>query len=84
MSTLYDLDDGRLEDLTPSAKLVYLVMDRAEDELTQQGIIEETTLAPRTVRHALTRLEDLGVVVSHPSFEDARQRVYTISVPDEE
>ena len=68
-----------VRDLPPSAKLVAKVLDY-EETLTQTGIAEETLLPERTVRYALTRLEDAGVVDSRFSFSDARKRIYRLTI----
>ncbi|SDM13878.1 Winged helix-turn-helix DNA-binding [Halogranum gelatinilyticum] len=68
-----------VRELPPSAKLVAKVLDY-NDTLTQSQLAEETLLPPRTVRYALTRLEDEGVVDSRFSFSDARKRLYTLSL----
>lgn len=67
-----------LEDLPPSAKLVAKVLEYNET-LTQSELAEETLLPARTVRYALTRLEEQGVVESRFSFSDARKRLYTLA-----
>ncbi|MGB9987919.1 MarR family transcriptional regulator [Salarchaeum japonicum] len=69
----------RVRDLPPSAKLVAKVLEY-EDTLTQSEIADETLLPARTVRYALTRLEDEGVVDSRFSFTDARKRLYSLDV----
>ncbi len=68
-----------VRDLPPSAKLVAKVLDY-NDTLTQSELAEETLLPPRTVRYALSRLEDEEVVDSRFSFADARKRLYTLSL----
>ncbi|GAB3410305.1 hypothetical protein GCM10027435_00790 [Haloparvum alkalitolerans] len=68
-----------VRDLPPSAKLVAKVLDYNET-LTQSELAEETLLPPRTVRYALSRLEDEEVVDSRFSFADARKRLYTLSL----
>ena len=68
-----------VEDLPPSAKLVAKVLEY-EDTLTQSQLAEETLLPPRTVRYALSRLEDAGAVESRFSFSDARKRLYTLAI----
>ena len=68
-----------VRDLPPSAKLVAKVLEY-NDGLTQSQLAEETLLPPRTVRYALNRLEDVGVVDSRFSFADARKRVYTLTI----
>ncbi|UHQ98130.1 winged helix-turn-helix domain-containing protein (plasmid) [Natrinema zhouii] len=67
-----------LGELPPSAKLVYRVL-KYEDELTQKQLVEETLLAARTVRYAIARLEEEGVIVQRMSFQDARQKLYSLS-----
>jgi DNA-binding MarR family transcriptional regulator len=69
----------KVRDLPPSAKLVAKVLDY-NDTLTQSELAEETLLPPRTVRYALSRLEDAGVVESRFSFSDARKRLYSLAV----
>ena len=66
-------------DLPPSAKLVAKVLEY-NGELTQSGLAEETMLPPRTVRYALSRLEEVDAVDSRFSFTDARKRVYTLTI----
>jgi transcription initiation factor IIE alpha subunit len=67
----------RVEDMPPSAKLVAKTLVY-EGELTQAELTEETLLPGRTVRHALTLLEEEGVVTSQISFMDARQQIYAL------
>ncbi|RLM59546.1 MarR family transcriptional regulator [Halobellus sp. Atlit-31R] len=66
-----------VREMPPSAKLVAKVLDY-NDTLTQSQLAEETLLPPRTVRYALSRLEDADVVESRFSFTDARKRLYTL------
>lgn len=66
-----------LRELPPSAKLVAKVLEY-NDTLTQSELAEETLLPPRTVRYALTRLDDAGLVESRFSFTDARKRIYSL------
>lgn len=70
-----------VRDLPPSAKLVAKVLDYNET-LTQRQLSEETLLPPRTVRYALTRLEEADAVESRFSFTDARKRLYTLSLSE--
>lgn len=66
-------------DLPPSAKLVAKVLEY-NGGLTQQQLSDETLLPARTVRYALTRLEEVDVVDSRFSFTDARKRIYTLQI----
>jgi DNA-binding MarR family transcriptional regulator len=82
-SELTQSDNGggweAIQDLPPSAKLVAKVLEY-NDGLTQSQLAEESLLPPRTVRYALSRLEDAGVVASRFSFSDARKRIYTLTI----
>ncbi|ELY72667.1 MULTISPECIES: MarR family transcriptional regulator [Natrinema] len=68
----------RLRDLPPSAKLVAKVLE-TESPLSQGQLAEESLLPDRTVRYALNRLEDVGLVGSRYSFRDARKQVYFLN-----
>jgi len=68
-----------VRELPPSAKLVAKVLEY-NDTLTQSELADETLLPPRTVRYALSRLEDAGVVESRFSFSDARKRLYSLTI----
>jgi DNA-binding MarR family transcriptional regulator len=65
----------RLRELPPSAKLVAKVLED-EAPMSQGQLAEESLLPDRTVRYALNRLEDAGLVDSRYSFHDARKQVY--------
>lgn len=66
-----------LYELPPSAKLVVKVLEY-NNSLTQSELASETLLSPRTVRFALTKLEEVGAIESRISFKDARQRIYSL------
>lgn len=68
-----------IRDLPPSAKLVAKVLEY-NDTLTQSQIAEESLLPDRTVRYALNRLDDEGIVSSRFSFSDARKRLYSLDL----
>jgi predicted transcriptional regulator len=72
----------QIDDLPPSAKLVFKVLEY-KGSLTQKQIVDESMLSARTVRYALERLEDIGVVDEDIYFADARQNLYEIDVPTE-
>lgn len=71
-----------LRGLTPSAKLVAKALEY-EGSLTQEQLAESTLLPARTVRSALTRLEEHDLVASRVSLVDARRRIYSLSAADE-
>jgi len=67
-----------LRELPPSAKLVAKVLEGSEP-LSQGQLAEESLLPDRTVRYALNRLEDEGLVDARYSFRDARKQVYFLA-----
>ncbi|MFC6787322.1 winged helix-turn-helix transcriptional regulator [Halobaculum halobium] len=73
-------DEESLDDLPPSAKLVFKVLEY-NGPLTQKGIVEESMLSARTVRYALERLENIGIVDEDVYFADARQNLYRLDAP---
>jgi len=68
-----------IQDLPPSAKLVAIVLEH-NGTLTQRELSAESLLPERTVRLGLEELQEAGVVESRTSLQDARKRLYTLSV----
>ncbi|HUR68682.1 MAG TPA: MarR family transcriptional regulator [Candidatus Thermoplasmatota archaeon] len=66
-----------LGDAPPSARFVLKLLE-FEGPLTQQEMIRESGLSPRTIRNAVTFLLSNGFVTKEPSLRDARQDVYTL------
>lgn len=75
-------EEESLDDLPPSAKLVYKVLEY-NGSLTQKGIVQESMLSARTVRYALERLENIGIVDEDVYFADARQNLYQLDAPQQ-
>ena len=70
--------NSTVSELPPSAKLVYKVLEY-EGSMTQDCIATESRLCPRTVRYALGKLENQGMVTSRVNLKDARQSVYQLA-----
>jgi len=68
----------RLRELPPSAKLVAKILE-TDGPLSQGRLAEESLLPDRTVRYALNRLEETGLVQSRYSVQDARKQVYSLT-----
>ncbi|MFH5801919.1 MarR family transcriptional regulator [Haladaptatus sp. CMAA 1911] len=68
----------KLTELTPSAKLVAKVLQH-NDLLTQPELAEATLLPQRTIRSALTQLQEQNLVDSQPSVIDARKQCYRLT-----
>ena len=69
--------DAPLTELSPSAKLVYKVLE-CEGPMTQEALVVESRLCSRTVRYGLRKLEAAELIDSRVSLDDARQSVYRI------
>lgn len=67
-----------LEELPPSAKLVYKTIQYADGKLTHSQIVERAMLSGRTTRYALNRLQEEGLLEKQMCFKDARKRYYTL------
>lgn len=72
-----------VDDLSPSAKLVYTVLDH-RGASTQKELIQASRLSARTVRYALTDLEDAEIVSERVYLPDARQSLYELSAATED
>ncbi len=72
--------EHEITDVPPSAKLVLKVLEY-NDGLTQKEIVDRTRLSQRTVRDAVKRLQDRGIVEKGIYVPDARQNLYTLSEP---
>lgn len=70
-----------VRDLPPSAKLILKVLEY-NSGLTQKELVKKSRLSQRTVRDALNRLEEQGVVEKQLYLPDARQNLYEISTPE--
>lgn len=67
-----------LQDGPPSARFVLKLLEY-EGPLTQQEMIRESGLSPRTIRNALAFLLQNGFITKEPNLRDARQDVYTLA-----
>lgn len=68
---------GEFDELPPSSKLIFRLLE-GSGPMTQQEIVEETALPPRTVRYALERLKKEGLLTEHPYFRDTRKMLYRV------
>ncbi len=76
------MSERTIADVPPSAKLVYKVLEY-NGALTQKQIVERSMLSQRTVRDALTRLREIGVVSEEVYIPDARQNLYELTVAED-
>ncbi|MDZ7702584.1 MAG: winged helix-turn-helix transcriptional regulator [Halobacteriales archaeon] len=76
------MSERTIADVPPSAKLVYKVLEY-NGALTQKQIVERSMLSQRTVRDALARLREIGIVSEEVYIPDARQNLYELTVPED-
>lgn len=67
-----------LTNLTNSSKLILKVVV-SNGRTTQKDLLENTALAPRTIRYALSRLKELGLLKEAVSLDDTRKRIYWLN-----
>lgn len=79
LTRLSDDEEAVLAESPPSAKLVALAL-LADGAMTQSELADETLLPRRTVREAVGRLEEDGLVTARPSVMDARTVIYSLDV----
>ncbi len=75
--------EEKIDDLPPSAKLVYKVLEY-NGQMTQKELAGETRLSVRTVRYALNRLSEVGLVEQVPCLTDGRRTLYDVESFEEE
>ena len=74
--------EEKIDDLPPSAKLVYKVLEY-NGQMTQKELASETRLSVRTVRYALNRLGEVGLVEQVPCLSDGRRTLYDVEGAEE-
>lgn len=74
---------GRIEQLSPSVKLVLKVLEY-RGLMTQKELVAESYLPPRTVRYALSRLKKEGILEERLYYKDARQCLYGVKSPQQD
>ena len=67
-----------LEDLAPTARLVYLVLEDADRPLTKPEIADRAYSRTRSVTRGLDELRDVDLVEWEPSVDDSRFRRYSL------
>ncbi|MDD1695026.1 MAG: MarR family transcriptional regulator [Methanoregula sp.] len=61
--------------LPPSSRTVMQILD-AGGSMTHKDLVQKSKLAPRTVRYALKKLKERGLIIEKFNFRDARQIIY--------
>lgn len=67
--------------LPPSAITVLGILS-TRGPLTHKALIESAPIPARTVRFALSRLQEAGRVIERPSLRDSRQSYYALATGD--
>lgn len=61
--------------LPPSSRAVLVLFDDGRG-LTYKELVAKSGLPPRTVRYALKKLKENGLIAEKFNFQDARQIIY--------
>lgn len=70
--------DEPVDDMSPTARLVYIWLGTCEDPVTQTMAAECTGTSERETRRALKKLADVGVVEEVTMLGDARRKEYIL------
>lgn len=73
--------EEKVEKLPPSARIIYDYISRMQ-LAKPKDLIENIDIPARTIRHALKRLVDDGLVLKIPDFNDLRSSYYKINDRD--
>ena len=77
------LDGAATSDSLPPSARAVLAQLASSGARTHKALVAESSLPPRTVRYALSRLLAAGAVEEVPSLRDARQSFYRAKAPRE-
>lgn len=72
--------DDAVADSTPPVKMVYLLLVAHDDWATMADVSEWGALPERTVRDALARLHEAGVLDKRQCLDDGRRQCYRLTV----
>jgi DNA-binding MarR family transcriptional regulator len=70
--------NGKLYEYPPSVKLVFKTLE-GKETMTLRDIEKETYLPYRTVRYAVKRLKEAGLVIRIFYVKDARRALYRLA-----
>jgi DNA-binding transcriptional ArsR family regulator len=71
--------EARIEQLPSSAKAVFSLLGDGKPR-TLNEMVGSVSFSPRTIRNALNRLKEKGLIVAKFNFRDARKPLYQLKV----
>jgi DNA-binding transcriptional ArsR family regulator len=69
--------DVNVEQLPSSAKAVFSLLEDGKPR-TLNELVGRVSFSPRTIRNALNRLKECGLIVAKFNFRDARKPLYQL------
>jgi len=72
----YEEASDKVEELNPSAKLAYYVLEKEGSEMAKTELEQETLLEDRTLREAMNALEEEDVAYKRKNPMDHKKRIY--------
>lgn len=67
-----------IADAPPSVKLVYLVLEAADEPVSQHELADRANLNVRQAREALATLDQYGLIDERPNLRDLREKHYIV------
>jgi DNA-binding transcriptional ArsR family regulator len=71
--------EARIEQLPSSAKAVFSLLGDGKPR-TLNEMVGSVAFSPRTIRNALNRLRESGLIIAKFNFRDARKPLYQLKV----
>lgn len=71
-----------VNDLYPSAKLAYWVLEKEGSEMRKTELKQETLLEDKTLREAIKTLEEEGVAYKRKDPHDNKKRIYGLNTEE--
>ena len=75
MTIMTQKTEPTIEQLPSSAKAVFSLLEDGKPR-TLNEMVENVSFSPRTIRNALNRLKESGLIVAKFNFRDARKPLY--------
>ncbi|MFB6115646.1 MAG: ArsR family transcriptional regulator [Candidatus Nanohalobium sp.] len=78
----YDEAEELLQELPPSAKLAYKVLEENNSEMTRDQLLDETLLEGRTLSDAVTRLEEEGIAYRRSNPMEHKEKLNGLNLEE--
>jgi len=78
-NNMQPVTESKIEQLPSSAKAVFSLLGDGKPR-TLNEMVGSVSFSPRTIRNALNRLKECGLIVAKFNFRDARKPLYQLKI----